>query len=60
MIHLRYLCIDTDSDRITLNLIETVILITTSGPMQPFKSLAESKDVLAKGLGHQHSFLQAR
>lgn len=33
MIHLGYLCIDTDSDRITLNLIETVILITTSGPM---------------------------
>ena len=33
MIHLRYLCIDTDSDRIILNLIEAVILITTSGPM---------------------------
>ena len=46
MIHLRYLCIDTDSDRIILNLIEAVILITTSGPMQPFKSLAESRDGL--------------
>lgn len=33
MIHLRYLCIDTDSDTIILNLIEVVILITTSGPV---------------------------
>ena len=33
MIHLRYMCIDTDSDTIILNLIEVVILITTSGPV---------------------------
>lgn len=37
MIHLRYLCIDTDSDRIILNLIEEVILMTTSGPCSHLK-----------------------
>ena len=37
MIHLRYLCIDTDSDIIIQNLIEAVILITTLGPCSHLK-----------------------